>query len=121
MATKTKTKRTKKSPATKKTVQAQQERPAQRSYSYADREQTVVAAVKSLGGGATVAELFDEVGTDVDGAFATPRRVAATVRALRGDEALLQNVGGVVSLTKRGKRVAAQRSRKTASKRNKSS
>lgn len=115
----TKTKKTKRSKKTaKKTVQAQQERPAQRSYSYADREQTVVAGVKSLGGGATVAELFDEIGTDIDGAFATPRRVAATVRALRGGEALLQNVGGVVSLTKRGKRVASQRSRKTASKRN---
>ncbi len=110
MATKTKkTKRTKKSPATAKAVQA---RPAQSSYSYAGRESAVVAAVKSLGGSATVAELFDECGTDLSGDFATPRRIAATVRAMRGEAAMLQNVGGVVSLTKRGKRVATKRTAK---------
>ncbi len=111
-------KRTKRStkPASKRRASASgakkpsavQQRPARKAYSYAEREAVVEAGIKSLGGSAVLNELFEEIGTDDDGQFATPRRIAATVRAQRGDGARVQNVGGVYSLVKRSRKVAAK-------------
>lgn len=116
-ATKTATKRSKKTAATAKAVQ---DRPARKAFSYSEREAPVVAAVKSLGGSASVTELHEILYDGESGQFATPRRIAATVRAQRGSDATLENVGGVIKLIKRAKRVAskssAKRARKAASK-----
>ena len=104
----------------KSKAQAVQDRPARKAYGYSDRVPAVRDAVRSLGGSATVAELHAELFDGDDGQFATPRRVAATVRAQRGDDATLENVGGVIKLIKRAKRVAskngAKRTRKAARK-----
>ncbi len=117
MATKTKTKRTKKSPATAKAVQ---DRPARKAFAYGDRVTPIKDALRSLGGSASVSELHEILYDGESGQFATPRRVAATVRAQRGSDATLENVGGVIKLIKRARRVAskngAKRARKAASK-----
>ena len=114
----TKSKRGKRSTAAP--AKAVQDRPARKAYGYSDRVPAVRDAVRSLGGSATVAELHAELFDGDDGQFATPRRVAATVRAQRGDDATLENVGGVIKLIKRAKRVAskngAKRTRKAARK-----
>lgn len=117
MATKTKTKRTSKRAATAKAVQ---DRPARKAFAYSDRVAPIRDAVRSLGGSASVAELHEILYDGESGQFATPRRVAATVRAQRGDDATLESVGGVIKLIKRAKRVAskngAKRARKAAKK-----
>ena len=105
----------------KSSSRATQARPATQAFSYAGRVPVLRDAVKSLGGSATVAELFAEVGTGADGEFATPRRIAATIRHQPDDAPpVLQNVGGVVSLVKRArkqeKRATVSRKRTRAAK-----
>jgi len=105
----------------KKSARAMQDRPARKAFAYGDRVTPLTAALKSLGGSATVAELFEMLHDGDDGAFATPRRVAATVRAQRGADAKLENVGGVIRLIKRSQKTAKRekisrkRTRKSAS------
>ena len=100
---------------------ATQARPATQAFSYAGRIPVIRDAVKSLGGSARIAELFEEIGTGKDGEFATPRRIAAAIRHQPDDAPpVLQNVGGVVSLVKRAaktaKRATVNRKRTRAAK-----
>ena len=105
----------------KSSSRATQARPATQAFSYAGRVPVLRDAIKSLGGSATVAELFAIVGTGTDGEFATMRRIAATIRHQPDDAPpVLQNVGGVVSLVKRAakttKRATVSRKRTRAAK-----
>ena len=105
----------------KSSSRATQARPATQAFSYAGRIPVIRDAVKSLGGSARIAELFEEIGTGKDGEFATPRRIAAAIRHQPDDAPpVLQNVGGVVSLVKRAaktaKRATVNRKRTRAAK-----
>lgn len=91
-------------------AKATQDRPARKAFAYGERVAPVVDAVKSLGGSASVAELFETLYDGDDGQFATQRRVAATVRAQRGNDAKLENVGGVIKLIKRSRKVTKRQS-----------
>ena len=105
--------------ASKNGAAAVQNRPARKAFGYGDRVPPIETALKSLGGSASIAELFEELATDSDGQFATPRRVAAAVRAQRGDSATLENVAGVVKLIKRQR--TARKSDRVSRKRTRSS
>ena len=128
MATKTKTKRSAKTGAkttSKRTVTASkrskpaatQDRPARKAYSYSGRVDAIVNGIKSLGGSATLTELFEELHDGADGMFAMPRRIPATLRQHPEARERISNVGGVYSLVKRQrkieKRSAAKRARKS--------
>ena len=99
---------------------ATQDRPARKAYSYSGRVDAIVSGIKSLGGSATLTELFEELHDGADGMFAMPRRIPATLRQHPEARERIANVGGVYSLVKRqrktDKRTAAKRSKRSASK-----
>ena len=105
--TKTASKRTVAASKRSKPV-ATQDRPARKAFSYSGRVDAIVNGIKSLGGSATLTELFEELHDGADGMFAQPRRIPATLRQHPAARERIANVGGVYSLVKRAKRTAAK-------------
>lgn len=119
MTTKTKSAKRSAKPASKRTKRATaskpapaQDRPARKAYGYAGRVDAIVNGIRSLGGSATLTELFEELHDGADGMFAMPRRIPATLRQHPAARERIANVGGVYSLVKRSRKVAAKSSAK---------
>lgn len=70
------------------------------AHSYADRVPLIADKIRELGGSATVAQLFEHLATGPDGLFATPRRIAATVRwDMRQDLPIFERDGETIRLS----------------------
>lgn len=108
--------RAQKTVSARKSAKPAQDRPAHKAFAYGDRVDVMVAEIKSLGGSATKAELFEALYDGDDGMFATERRIPATLRQNARARELMVNVGGTFSLVKRARKVAKKSSAKRGKK-----
>ena len=72
------------------------------AHRYSDRVEVIAEKIREFGDSATISELYDALATGPTGLFATPRRIAASIRwDMRQEAPLFEREGNTIRLTAR--------------------